>query len=477
MNIKKEIERINASIKSSEVVIDMDDCLFAVFELANYEYGEYTRLIVKINQLRKKCKTYSEKAAFLPYYEMVYKAQLKAYKVLRKRIRDKTVHISFSNECITLEGIKAATKKIYDQEPTADGLDLCRKLLESAIRIKIAEVQEELMILKYYSHDYINTDSTYIGPDSILRFRDLRVYYKDCTIIPTDSHSFSLSYNENTLPSAKNGLIDIMAYLNGCPYFLFTENPSFNAKLSDLYHNFDLLDMVRLRKKNYFKDKDSERPIALQMPILKATDKEHIVAISPLQHEPVLALYHASLKQFEPLPRCVFLYRVFEYGANHHYKPLVNPANYDPKSALEYYCSKIFAHKFTPLYYLAYGKVRFDSKHQKVHVIKKSQCRNYITVLKREAHSILAEWKRHNYLKNKTLGEIIYNTGRCAAAHGSSGRGMARYDYDVNYKHINDVNIILELIARYIVEQLNPGINKLVSTCHKEYISKSDLGV
>lgn len=29
-----------------------------------------------------------------------------------------------------------------------------------------------------------------------------------------------------------------------------------------------------------------------------------------VQRNEILDLYHASLKQFEPLPRCVFLYRV-----------------------------------------------------------------------------------------------------------------------------------------------------------------------
>ena len=268
-----------------------------------------------------------------------------------------------------------------------------------------------------------------------------------------------------------------MAYLNGYPYFLFTENPSFNQKLSGLYYNFDLLDMVRLRKKNYFKEIDLEKPIALQMPILNAVDKRHIVAIPPSSHETVFALYHASLKQFEPLPRCVFLYRVFEYGANHHYQPLISPTTYDPKDAIEYYYTKIFEHNYTPLYFLAYGKVKFDSENSEVKVIRKSKCRNYISVLKREAHLIVDEWSRHDYLKDKRLGEIIYNTGRCAAAHGSGGRGMARYDYDVNYKHINDVNIILELIARYIIDQLNPDIKQLVSTKHADYILQSEIGV
>ena len=47
-------------------------------------------------------------------------------------------------------------------------------------------------------------------------------------------------------------------------------------------------------------------------------------------------------------------------------------------------------------------------------------------------------------------------------AHGGGGRLNARYDYLNNYKHINDVNIFLELIARYIIEVLNPQITNRV---------------
>lgn len=477
MNITNEIAKINNSIDTSKITIDADECFFATMYLYHFEYNNYLSLIIKLNRMRLKVKTYEEKLSFLPYYEQVYKAQLKAYRTLLKQINSKAVLVEFTNANITPEDVRAAASKVCGEDVQENGTDVYYELLRAAVKRKIKETNDELRVLKKYPHDYINTSTVYIGPYSILRYRHDRVFYKDCTIIPSDGDSFSLLFSERSLESTKNGIIDILAYLNGNPYFLFTENPNFNRKLSELYYNFDLLDMVRLRKKNYFKDKDYEKPIALQMPIFNAVDKRHIIAIPPSSHETVFALYHASLKQFEPLPRCVFLYRVFEYGANHHYKQLVNPTAYDPKDAIEYYYTKIFSHIYTPLYYLAYGKVKIDSETREIKVIRKSSCKNYISVLKNEAHLIVDEWSRHDYLKDKRLGEIIYNTGRCAAAHGSGGRGMARYDYDVNYKHINNVNIILELIARYIIDQLNPDLKKLVNTKHIDYIKKSDIGI
>lgn len=476
MEVLKELEKITNAINTSEVIIDETDCFIAIYRLYGFQYDFFMPLINKVNQLRKRANSYQEKASYLPYYEKIYKAQLQTYKKLLKAIRERSLRIIFSGKKFSDEEIKSIVERLLEKVIDDSGLDTLYMLLDNAVSERINETIDELRVIRKFPHDYINTNSLYIGPDTILRYRNDRVFYKDCSIIPTDGHSFSLSYNENSLESTKNCLIDILAYLNGCPYFLFTENPDFNRKLTDLYYNFDLLDMIRLRKKNYFKDKDYEKPIALQMPILNAVDKRSIISIPASPHETVFSLYHASLKQFEPLPRCVFLYRVFEYGANYHYQPLINPTDYDPKDALEYYFSKIFEHRYTPLYYLAYGKLKFNQEVSEIQVVKKSICKNFMTVLKKEAHAIVDEWSEHSYLKNKRLGEILYNTGRCAAAHGSGGRSMARYDYDVNYKHLNNVNIILELIARYIIDQLNPEIKKLVSQKHDEYIKQSIIG-
>lgn len=84
-----------------------------------------------------------------------------------------------------------------------------------------------------------------------------------------------------------------------------------------------------------------------------------------------------------------------------------------------------------------------------------------------------SEWSNNPYLKSKSKGEIIYLTGRNFTAHGASGirgeRNM-QYDYDKNYIHINNVNIILELIARYVVELLNPELRNVIErkmVCYK----------
>lgn len=176
-----------------------------------------------------------------------------------------------------------------------------------------------------------------------------------------------------------------------------------------------------------------------------------------MPHEGILDLYHASLKQFEPLPRCVFLYRVFEYAASNHYKPTFQPTAYRVEDAIEYYLNEALNYNSNPLFY-----IRFLEKEVIIN--------NFFTVLKKEARKIFVEWSRNPYLQSKTRGEIIYLTGRNFTVHGGNGMRNMQYDYDKNYLHINNINIMLELIARYVIELLNPNIRKMVETKTKYYL-------
>lgn len=90
---------------------------------------------------------------------------------------------------------------------------------------------------------------------------------------------------------------------------------------------------------------------------------------------------------------------------------------------------------------------------------------------------IFIEWSNDPFLKNKTRGEIIYLTGRNFTAHGGNGERNMQYDYDKNYLHINNINIALELIARYVIERLNPNIRKIITPKTQYYLQKYNLHI
>lgn len=474
-NIDNELRALENSITTNEIVLDNTDPKDVLFAVLGFEIKDYFKLIQKVHRKRKTYKTYEDKLTLIDIYLKIHKSNLKIYKTILNNIENGMFAIKWKCEA-NRNSIIEHFESFFEEKIQGEVSEVVLYHFKKVLNRKILELKCEVYCLKNHPCEYANTLYTYIGPYKINRYRNDRIFYKNCSIISLDSHSCSVSYNENTDHSTKNAIVDILSYFNAQPYFIFTKNPEFNRKLCDLYEHFDFLDMMRLRNKKYFKADYSEKAASLLLPILKAARNTDIIEIPSTSHEKVFSLYHASLKQFEPLPRCVFLYRVFEYGAKQHYQKLFRPSNYDVRDAINYYISQIFSYNYTPLYYINYGNAEFSHDNSMLNIKKRSLCINFLSVLKKEAKKILAEWQVHPYLKNKNYGEIIYETGRNATAHASGGRVDARYDYSSNYQHINNVNIILELIARYIIDELHPEYKKLVCRQREIYIKQSLLG-
>ncbi len=182
-----------------------------------------------------------------------------------------------------------------------------KKLIIIKIEQRIREINNELYKLKKHPYDYINTQDNFVGPNRPLRFDSDSFYYKDTVIAVKESHHFAVFYNERTEDSTKLAALNILAFYSGEPFFYFTENYEFNRKICDLYEQFNLLDMVQLRKSDFFNNKKYETSYT-ERPIMKYKSGHNFIEVDDLEHEVLLELYHASLKQFESLPRCVFLY-------------------------------------------------------------------------------------------------------------------------------------------------------------------------
>jgi hypothetical protein len=206
----------------------------------------------------------------------------------------------------------------------------------------------------------------------------------------------------------------------------------------------------------------------LSTPILKLHKKTQFIILPKVNKPELFELYHSSLKQIEPLPRCVFLFRIVEYAKNHHYQPTFRPDSVHLYTVIEYYYEQSKAHRYIPLFFLDYGSSYNPSTDSMIKK-RKTQYLNFMVELKKRAKQILAQWDRHPFLSTKDFGEIIYNTGRNSVAHGGSTFHNTNYDYANKYKHINDVNVFLELIARYVIEIHNPLLKSVVHYKKKIY--------
>ncbi|WP_026883543.1 hypothetical protein [Clostridium akagii] len=469
MDFDAKLRNIEESIKENVIDVYDSDLLSIPIKLAYFELQGYTNLIIELNKLRYSCISYTEKKNLNYKYKRVYLSSRRMYRRLLRNLCNGTLTIRYprclegEEECFY--GALSYSCKFNKEKSLDENIVIYMKL---KLNQRIYETNEELFKLNQYPNYYINTFTTFIGPYSVAKYEKDIIFYKDVFIAVSEEHHFSIFYNENSTEETKKALLSILAYFNGEPYFYFTENYNFNRKICELYEKFDLLDMLRLRKKNFF-DSKREEPFIIELPILKTKNGYNLICFDDIQHEMIFELYHASLKQFESLPRCIFLYRVFEYGSIHHYQPLFKPNNYRPEDALDYYANEIMTHSFNPLYYVDAGTYESEDR-KKIIRERKAKYVNITTRLRKEVKIIKKEWSGHPYLKNKTIGNIIYVTGRNAAAHGAGDRRNARYDYSMNYKHINDVNVFLELIARYLIEKLNPQITNMVERKIKCYI-------
>lgn len=456
------ITRINNELKAIEENFSIEELFLkhGIISLMFYEPLEFQQLIIKINMERDKHSDTQSRLMFIPLYKKVYLAQRKKLLELFDAVKNRTTKIIPEP---TREEMQTYTNESWEYLPDISNSENVYLYAENRIKYAIFKTEEELYILRKYPSVYYNDRSNYVGGLFSYRYDDEIIIYDKVNIISDEMHHFRLCCNDSSKASDKRALLNIMAYLNGCPNFEFLANREINNKLNELYYRFDLLDCIRLRHPNYLKS-NIEEAFHLELPIIKNINAYKMIAFEKLPHEGILDLYHASLKQFEPLPRCVFLYRVFEYAASYHYKPTIMPATYTPEDALNYYLPLALNYNCNPLYYIDWNKHG-----------KREQLSNYFTVLKHEAKFILEEWRNSPYLSRKSPGEIIYLTGRNFTAHGASGNRGDRnmqYDYDKNYLHINNVNIVLEIIARYVVELLNPQLQNVVERRKKYYMER-----
>lgn len=467
--IDEELNQIDESIPEDIIIIS--NGLIGIY---CYELSQYNVLISRLTKLRETIVNFNEKELLINDFKKIYHFKENKYKKILKNFEKglSTLicpNIAYPGLEVDNNAVMDFLNKFWKYDCSLSITENLHKYMVEKIKQKLHGVAEEIYLLNNNPYAYINSQDSYISSNFRLKYNNDMIIYKDVNIQSTELHSYSLFSNSNSKESTKRTILNILAFFHGEPYFTFTENYNFNKKLDDLYEQFDLLDMLRLRQSDFF-DCNMEEPIYLESPILKSTKNYNLVIFEESNYEEILDLYHSSLKQFEPLPRCVFLFRVFEYGSSQHYKKIEKPVQYKPEDALNYYISKIMIHHFNPLYYFDSGTY---TNYENKEIIKKRnpQFVNLMTKLKKETKLILNEWSVHPYLSKKNgPGDIIYNTGRNLVAHGGNGDRNMKYDYSRNYKHINDVNIILELIARYLIEILNPQFSNIVERRKSFYI-------
>lgn len=452
------LKEIVSNLDYSKFILELPEGITSGFYLNFIRVENFDSLF------RKAHKEFNETKS-LTKQKKILNEELKVYKALVQYL--KRIISGIDKEAVKIVLYFNPNSKTHIESFLTDFLKLSTELsFEEKIKIQtlkklkeqLKESNQAIFELENYRFSTYKYED-FLDSNFYLRFPKESIIYKEINI-STTKYGSSILYKDESQKKDKNDLLNILAFLQACPNFILTNNKNYNEKLSIIYNQFDILDLLTLTSKRFFNNPKGEFR-SLSTPIFKLYKKTNFTILPDIEMSELLNLYHSSLKQIEPLPRCVFLFRIVEYGKNYHYQQFFRPDSIELKDVIEYYYEEAINHKFIPLYFLDYGSNR-NFKTDDIIKKRKTQYRNLMLELKKKSKELIKYWSNHNYLQSKSLGQIIYNTGRNTVAHGGNGNQNINYDYDNKYKHINDVNVFLELIARYLIEINNPELKKIV---------------
>ncbi|SDG94613.1 hypothetical protein [Psychroflexus sediminis] len=453
-----ELKNIKSSLVVDDFQIDLPDRFEAGIYLNFIRVDNFDKLFREAHKKFNQTDDIAEQKVILENELKVYKALSKHLKSLISGIENGTTKISLSYNPESKDFIDSTLSELFkiNQELSFEKkvqVQTLRKLNQ-----QLNETNQAIFELKNYQFSTYKHEE-FLGGGFYLRFPKETIIYKEISI-GNSKFGSSILYKDESQNGDKIDLLNMLAFFQVTPNFLLTKNKSFNEKLSNLYDQFDILDLLTLTSTKYFNDPKGEFR-SLSSPIFKLYRNTKFIIFPDINFRELFNLYHSSLKQIEPLPRCVFLFRIVEYAKNYHYQQIFQTSNLELKDVIEYYYNEMLEHRFIPIYFLDYGS---DHDHKTGELVKrrKTQYLNLMVELKRKSKQIVEYWNTHPYLKSKSLGQIIYNTGRNTVAHGGNGNQNINYDYANKYKHINDVNVFLELIARYIIELTNPDLKSVI---------------
>ena len=456
----RELQNIESSLVVSHLQIDLLSPFEAGINLNFIRVNSFDDLFREVNSKFMQTLNISEQKEILKDKLNVYKSLVKHLKSLITGIRIGTTKIILSTNPDTKDFINSMLSQLFNFEPNLSFETKIQMQTLKKLNQQLEETNQVIFELNNYQFATYKFEE-FLGGGFYLRFPKEKIVYKQICMVNKNIGNSILYKYESQIPD-KIDFLNLIAFFQISPNFLVTNNKSYNEKLANLYELFDILDLLTITSTKFFNDPIGEVR-SLSSPIFKLHGKSNITIFPEINSEfrELFQLYHSSLKQIEPLPRCVFLFRIVEYAKNYHYQRMFKPNNVDLNEVIEYYYSEILKHKFIPIYFLDFG---YDHDYKTGNKVQRRKTRylNLMVELRRKSKQIFKYWNAHHYLGSKSLGQIIYETGRNAVAHGGNGKQNINYDYANKYKHINDVNVFLELIARYIIELTNPSLKNVI---------------
>lgn len=247
-------------------------------------------------------------------------------------------------------------------------------------------------------------------------------------------HNNIISYQKNKEIESQT-LVDTLGYLLNRPLYIYRNNEKLNEYISTLY------------------DHIATNIFSFEFRSVKFKSKYNHIRVPKINHPILLSLYHTAIKQPEPFGKCIFLFRLIEYAYRQTTFDTAKPTGrgYMPLY-VEYLLNASLVHNFLPCH--------------KLTAYTKGKGRNYYSNLKVRCKKIRDDILR----KGSQVGAEVYIYGRCALAHGNDPTNLVLHDYESNFAKITEINLLLELIASYLIERENQDLRNLLWYKDKESV-------
>jgi hypothetical protein len=254
--MEEELDRTVESLNYDEFIIELPNEIMCGYILAFLRVQQFDKLYRDIHEKFIKTNRTALQRKLL-------QTELKVTKQLKNHLNKLIGRISSGETRINLI-FNSTHKEMIDEMITelfkiTDSISFDEKIKRQVVNKlnqQLKTVNQQIFELENYQFATYKKEEI-LGSNFYMRFPKEIILYEKVNLSSTRYNS-TILYEDDSQEKNKKDLLNLMAYIQGTPNFLTTQNRDYNNKLSKIYEEFDLLDLVSLSSKKFFRTPSSQ---------------------------------------------------------------------------------------------------------------------------------------------------------------------------------------------------------------------------
>ena len=207
LNVDKELRDINTRIDEHLLDFRHDDYTDSATYIYLFNLEDYDHLLARQIKLRYASNDYHEKVNIQgEYRKILYAKRLKLKRLLRN-LENGSVEVKYNSELDeNVDFLKELIVKSYMYKEEVSHRENVISFIKAKLRARIYEVNNEIVRLRKFPNEFINTLSTFIAPYNPSKYDGDIIFYKDVFICNKETHHMGIYYNENTFEETKKAI-------------------------------------------------------------------------------------------------------------------------------------------------------------------------------------------------------------------------------------------------------------------------------